>query len=294
MKTQVRTLLPSLVVAIALIGAGVGQAATYFDVDFESDTVGQPVMTAPSVAGTTNNHPTQVLLGNGAAGTVNAEDQALYNYIGDNKYALIRDETRDSGAGEVRMYFEFADGDKASMTKLVAEFDFGWTDYQPVDGDGNELWWNGSPMFFHFQADDIVGSTSYMGGLVMYSPQNPFDDPNNGLLKVFVNDGSSDYSTIVTNVQMKTGDDQHVRAELDIANQTASYWIDGVQLIDQSGLTEFPVGDMSGTTMASAFFRTHWWTIGAAGVDNVVITPEPASLALMGLAGLAVVRRRKA
>jgi hypothetical protein len=133
-----------------------------------------------------------------------------------------------------------------------------------------------------------------MGGLVMYSPQNPFDDPNNGLLKVFVNDGSSDYSTIVTNVQMKTGDDQHVRAELDIANQTASYWIDGVQLIDQSGLTEFPVGDMSGTTMANAFFRTHWWTIGAAGVDNVVITPEPASLALMGLAGLAVVRRRKA
>jgi hypothetical protein len=75
----------------------------------------------------------------------------------------------------------------------------------------------------------------------------------------------------------------HLR--LDIIGQTATAYIDGTEVLTYDGFAEYPSGGIGLKSINSA----------TTLFDNVVVstTPEPATLSLIALGGLAILRRRK-
>jgi len=71
--------------------------------------------------------------------------------------------------------------------------------------------------------------------------------------------------------------------ELAVEGATATAYLDGVPVLDYDGFTHYPTGRIGLKTInrSTAFF------------DNIVVTPEPATVSLLALGGLAVLWRRR-
>ncbi len=89
---------------------------------------------------------------------------------------------------------------------------------------------------------------------------------------------------------------QWVTVEMVVAGNTTTFSIDGLLIatVDTSSLTlggsNFLLGHAD--TNSSSSSDPNDYLLNITLIDNVVVTPEPASLALMGLGGLAMIRRR--
>jgi hypothetical protein len=265
-----------LVPAAVALFAAQSQAATVFDVDFSGDT-GSSIAVAAAVANTVNTHPTQL-------GQSNAAPPSRGVVVPEQGHTDTNTGQTLGGAGN-------------PVAVLIDEYN-GWSPGIYFKGDATEESTSGK---VSISADILLDTTTSTGGYAPVFARNQagqniaavlLNYTTGGTIWNFPTVGSLTPSNVGGPSNSAGGQILHMDWVLDLDNLTQSVSING----GAAATGTLPTGSTYNQFVINAIQPSNIY--GTMALDNVkiqnVAVPEPGSLALLGLGGLALIRRRRA